>query len=156
MATDRTAFVIVPAAAALLLWPAVWNGYPIVFADTGTYLGQAIHRFAGWDRPVFYSWFMLPLHAMVTLWPVIVVQAVLTALILRLVQRFHEATPMGGGCEVSGATQNTVDAIGAVSRNRCTSCGPRSASRFGLPSYPILGETPCLLDLIGEALGASH
>jgi hypothetical protein len=38
-----------------------------------------------------------------------------------LVQRFDEATPMGGGCEVSGATQNTVDAIGAVSRNRCTS-----------------------------------
>ena len=37
-----------------------------------------------------------------------------------LVQRFHEETPMGGGCEVSGATQNTVDAIGAVSRNRCT------------------------------------
>jgi hypothetical protein len=87
MATDRTAFVIVPATAALLLWPAVWNGYPIVFADTGTYLGQAIHRFAGWDRPVFYSWFMLPLHAMVTLWPVIVVQAVLTAWILRLVSR---------------------------------------------------------------------
>ena len=47
----------------MLLWPAVWNGYPIVFADTGTYLAQAIHRFAGWDRPVFYSMFMLPLHA---------------------------------------------------------------------------------------------
>jgi oligopeptide transport system substrate-binding protein len=39
------------AAAAMLLWPAVWNGYPIVFADTGTYLSQAIHRYAGWDRP---------------------------------------------------------------------------------------------------------
>jgi hypothetical protein len=38
-----------------------------------------------------------------------------------LVQRFDEATPMGGGCEVSGATQNTVDAIGAVSRDRSTS-----------------------------------
>jgi hypothetical protein len=71
----------------LLLWPAVWNGYPIVFADTGTYLAQAIHRFAGWDRPVFYSVFMLPLHATVTLWPVVVVQAVLAAWILWLVCR---------------------------------------------------------------------
>jgi hypothetical protein len=71
----------------MLLWPAVWNGYPIVFADTGTYLAQAIHRFAGWDRPVFYSMFILPLHARVTLWPVIVVQAVLAAWILWLVCR---------------------------------------------------------------------
>jgi hypothetical protein len=87
MATDRAAFLAVPAAAALLLWPAAWNGYPIVFADTGTYLGQAIHRFAGWDRPVFYSLFMLPLHATVTVWPVIVVQAVLAAWVLWLVCR---------------------------------------------------------------------
>ena len=71
----------------MLLWPAVWNGYPIVFADTGTYLAQAIHRFAGWDRPVFYSMFILPLHAGVTLWPVIVVQAALAAWILWLVSR---------------------------------------------------------------------
>jgi hypothetical protein len=71
----------------LLLWPAVWNGYPIVFADTGTYLAQAIHRFAGWDRPVFYSVFILPLHATVTLWPVIILQATLAAWILWLVCR---------------------------------------------------------------------
>ena len=87
MAPDRTARLAVPAAAALLLWPAVWNGYPIVFADTGTYLSQAIHLYAGWDRPVFYSLFMLPLHATVTLWPVVVVQALLAAWVLWLVCR---------------------------------------------------------------------
>ena len=85
MATDRTALWAVPAAAALLLWPALWNGYPIVFADTGTYLSQAIERYAGWDRPVFYSLFMLPLHATVSVWPVIVAQALLTAWVLWLV-----------------------------------------------------------------------
>ena len=87
MATDRSAVLSVPAAAALLLWPALWNGYPIVFADTGTYLSQAIHRYAGWDRPVFYSLFMLPLHGTVTTWPVIGVQALLAAWVLRLVCR---------------------------------------------------------------------
>lgn len=87
MATDRAAVLSVPAAAAMLLWPALWNGYPIVFADTGTYLSQAIHRYAGWDRPVFYSFFMLPLHATVTTWPVIVVQALLAAWVLRLACR---------------------------------------------------------------------
>ncbi len=74
-------------AAALLLWPAVWNGYPIVFADTGTYLSQAIHRYAGWDRPIFYSLFMLPLHATTTVWPVVVTQALIAAYVLHLVCR---------------------------------------------------------------------
>lgn len=82
MATDRPPLLAVPAAAALLLWPALWNGYPIVFADTGTYLSQAIQHYAGWDRPVFYSLFMLPLHATVTVWPVVVVQALLAAWVL--------------------------------------------------------------------------
>ena len=71
----------------MLCWPAVWNGYPIVFADTGTYLSQAVHLYAGWDRPVFYSLFMLPLHATITLWPVIVAQALITSWILWLVCR---------------------------------------------------------------------
>jgi hypothetical protein len=87
MATDRTAWFAVPAAASLLLWPAVWNRYPIVFADTGTYLSQAIHRYAGWDRPVFYSVSILPLHGTITLWPVIAAQALLAAWVLWLVCR---------------------------------------------------------------------
>jgi hypothetical protein len=87
MATDRTARLAVPSAAVLLLWPALWNGFPIVFADTGTYLTQAIHHVAGWDRPVFYSLFMLPLHLTVTLWPVIMVQALLASWVLWLVAR---------------------------------------------------------------------
>ena len=74
-------------AAACLLWPAFWNGYPIVFADTGTYLSQAIHRYLGWDRPAFYSMMMLPLHLTLTTWPVVCVQAVLACLVLRTVMR---------------------------------------------------------------------
>jgi O-antigen/teichoic acid export membrane protein len=73
--------------AALLLWPALWNGYPLVFADTGTYLSQAIERYLGWDRPIFYSLFMLPLHMTLTTWPVIIVQALLVTHTLHLVRR---------------------------------------------------------------------
>jgi hypothetical protein len=70
-----------------LIWPALWNGYPIVFADTGTYLSQAMHRYLGWDRPVFYSFFIWPLHLGLTTWPVIVVQSCLTVLVLDLTRR---------------------------------------------------------------------
>jgi hypothetical protein len=70
-----------------LIWPALWNGYPIVFADTGTYLSQAMHSYLGWDRPVFYSFFIWPLHLGVTTWPVIVVQSCLTVFVLDLTRR---------------------------------------------------------------------
>jgi hypothetical protein len=74
-------------AALLLLWPAMVNGYPLVFSDTGTYLSQAIHHYLGWDRPIFYSLFLLPLHMELTTWPVVCVQALLTAHMLHLVRR---------------------------------------------------------------------
>jgi len=71
----------------VLLWPALWNGYPIVFADSGTYLSQAVHRYLGWDRPVFYSLFLLPLHLTLTTWPIVIAQALLTASVLHLLCR---------------------------------------------------------------------
>ena len=80
-------FALLGGMAVMLLWPAIWNGYPIVFADTGTYLSQAIHRYLGWDRPAFYSLFMLPLHMMLTTWPVVVAQALLASWVLLLVWR---------------------------------------------------------------------
>jgi hypothetical protein len=70
-----------------LIWPALWNGYPIVFADTGTYLSQAMHRYLGWDRPVFYSLFIFALHLGLTTWPVILMQSCLTVLVLDLTRR---------------------------------------------------------------------
>lgn len=74
-------------AALMLLWPAFWNGYPLVFSDTGTYLTQTIDHYLGWDRPVFYSLFLYPLHLQQTLWPPVVAQAVLAAWLLHLLRR---------------------------------------------------------------------
>ena len=84
---DRDTVWAVPLAAAMLVWPALWNGYPIVFADTGTYLSQAIHWYLGWDRPPFYSLFMLPLHMTVSTWPVVGAQALLAVWVVRMACR---------------------------------------------------------------------
>jgi hypothetical protein len=80
-------FLAILVAAALLLWPAFWNGYPLVFSDSGTYLTQAIEHYAGWDRPIFYSLFLLPLHMKVTTWPAIAAQALVVAHLLHLLRR---------------------------------------------------------------------
>lgn len=78
----------------MLLWPALLNGYPIVFSDTGTYLSQAIHLYLGWDRPAFYSVFMMALHLTLTTWPVILVQAVCVVLVFDCVRgAFFPAMP---------------------------------------------------------------
>jgi hypothetical protein len=92
-ATSTLALWLIPPLCVMcLMWPALWNGYPIVFADTGTYLSQAMHRYLGWDRPVFYSLFIFPLHLGVTTWPVIVVQSSLTVLVLDLTRRAFEVS----------------------------------------------------------------
>ncbi len=71
----------------LLAWPAAWNGYPLVFADSGTYLGQAILIYLGWDRPVHYSLFLHALHWRQTLWPIPLAQGLITAHLLALCLR---------------------------------------------------------------------
>jgi len=78
----------------MLVWPAVMNGYPLVFSDTGTYLSQAIHLYLGWDRPAFYSLFMMALHLTLTTWPVILAQAIFVILVLDCVRAaFFPAVP---------------------------------------------------------------
>lgn len=73
--------------APLLLWPAAYNAYPLVFADTGTYLDQALRFYAGWDRPPAYSALIFPFHFGVTTWPIVIAQAGLMTYLLGLLYR---------------------------------------------------------------------
>jgi hypothetical protein len=70
------------AATLLLLVPALINGYPLVYPDTGIYILQAIEHAAVPERPPYYSHLILLIHLKVSLWPVIAMQclAVATAL----------------------------------------------------------------------------
>ena len=74
-------------AALVLSWPAFWNGYPLVFTDSASYIGALNPAGQHWARPIFYSWSLWPLHLGVTLWPVVVAQGVVMAHLLWLVQR---------------------------------------------------------------------
>jgi hypothetical protein len=78
------AVLCVAASAALLLWPAFLNGYPLMFGDSGVYLEDGVTLHAGWARPLFYGLFMVPLHLKLTAWPVVIAQALLSVLLIRL------------------------------------------------------------------------
>ena len=72
-------------AAGLLLWPAALNGYPLMFGDSAVYLGDGLHLHVSWPRPLFYGLFERPLHLGISLWPVIIAQALIAATLVRLV-----------------------------------------------------------------------
>ena len=66
---------------------AIWNGYPLVFPDTGVYLAQALEVRGDPSRPPFYSLFLLPLHTGISLWPVVFVQGGIAAGMICLTAR---------------------------------------------------------------------
>lgn len=58
---------------AILSVPAILNGYPFLFDDSGTYIRAAIDRAVPEDRPIYYSVFLLLLHWK-ALWPAVIAQ----------------------------------------------------------------------------------
>ncbi len=80
--------VVLFACLLILLAPALWNGFPLVFADTGGYLARAFEGTLDIGRAALYGAFLtagIPLH----FWPNLIVQAGLTLWILALVLRAH-------------------------------------------------------------------
>lgn len=67
----------------------LYNGFPLVTSDTGTYLNSAIHLDVPNDRPIVYSLFIWLTGRFFSHWPVIWVQGLLLAgLLLRYVREF--------------------------------------------------------------------
>jgi hypothetical protein len=73
--------------AALLVWPALWNGYPLVFSDTGGFLHQTLGPLMLWDKPYVYGPFLHLFHARLSLWGPLAAQALLVSHLLWLTQR---------------------------------------------------------------------
>jgi hypothetical protein len=69
-----------------LLSPAIWNGFPLIFADTGGYLARAFDGTLEIGRSALYGAFLatdIPLQ----FWPNVFIQSALTLWILALVLR---------------------------------------------------------------------
>lgn len=84
-------------AALTLAWPAFYNGFPILYPDSMTYLDDGrlvaralfLHRFSAYYgmRSFIYSLGILPFHWNVSAWPVVALQAILAAWVLWLTVR---------------------------------------------------------------------
>lgn len=79
----------------MFAWVAIWNGYPLIFADSSRYLNGGILRYLPGESPIFYGIFMIPLHLDgVSLWPVVAGQCLILsyalAAALRALDLFDE------------------------------------------------------------------
>jgi len=83
--------------ALMMSWPALWNGFPLLYPDSMTYLDDGrkvaralfLHQLSEYYgmRSFFYSLGILPFHWNLNPWPVVALQALLVAWVLWLVVR---------------------------------------------------------------------
>ena len=73
---------------AALMWPAFWNGYPILFADTGGYLARPFEGTLAFGRSALYGAF-LAAGMKLDFWPNVIAQATLCVFVLVVTLRAH-------------------------------------------------------------------
>ena len=74
--------------ALLLLAPALWNGFPLIYPDTGGYLERPLLGTLEMGRSALYGAFLLA-GAPLSFWPNIVIQALVVAWLIFLTLRAH-------------------------------------------------------------------
>jgi hypothetical protein len=79
--------LLILAGAMLLAWPIVLNGYPLVYIDTVSYLGQTLFPEWPWDKTPAYGAVLHLFHWGTTLWPALLAQVIMLSHLLWLTQR---------------------------------------------------------------------
>ena len=87
----------------MFLGVAFWNGFPLMFYDTGAYLAEGISGAFLVERSPVYSMLLLFTGGGFSLWPVVILQALMTSIMISLLARI----------EVPGISLKGVTLIGA-------------------------------------------
>ena len=88
----------------MFLSVAMWNGFPLIFYDTGAYILEGLGHVFLVERAPVYAEFLFLTGARFSLWPVVVLQALMTSYLVLEVARI----------EVPGLTLRALVAIGAL------------------------------------------
>src|SRR5690606_27250530 len=69
----------------------LYNGYPLVYSDTGTYIYSGFDKFIPNDRPVTYGLFLKFFSFNFSAWFVIIIQNIITAYVIYEVMKIFFA-----------------------------------------------------------------
>jgi hypothetical protein len=76
------------AALAAINYPALLNGFPLLYSDSGTYIVAGFINYVPVDRPYFYSWFVRHASFWYSLWLVLLAQSLILLFVTRLALRY--------------------------------------------------------------------
>lgn len=142
--------------AAVLLWPAFANGYPLLFSDTGAFLAQLLAPFMIWDKPWVYGPVLAVLSLKITLWLPALAQAVLVSwLVWRVLEAMRMATPARHAVVLVGLSLATA-APWFVSLLMPDILAPATVLVLFLLAFPVLAWRSWPLHLLGIFVIASH
>lgn len=82
-----TLFLVIGASVYVLLWMAIFNGYPLLFPDTPAYFWESFTLTPLQMRPIGYGLFIRLASAGMSPWLIVLVQSVLTVFVLYLTFR---------------------------------------------------------------------
>jgi hypothetical protein len=68
--------------ALLILLPAVWNGFPFMFYDSGAFIDLAVGGGFRPERSAFYGLFLWAFHPQYSLWPAAIAQVTICVLVM--------------------------------------------------------------------------
>jgi len=88
----------------MFLSVAMWNGFPLIFYDTGAYVLEGLGHVFLVERAPVYAELLFLAGARFSLWPIVVLQALMTSAMILAVAR----------AEVPGLTLRGVGIIGAI------------------------------------------
>src|SRR5579863_10179121 len=104
-ARGRAASLLAMAALSLMfLLAAIWNGFPLIFYDTGAYVLEGLGHVFLVERAPVYADLLFLAGGSLSLWPIVVLQAVMTSYLIMVV----------AGIEVPGLTLRGVVLIGGA------------------------------------------
>lgn len=76
------------AALAAAIYPALVNGYPLLYSDSGTYIVAGFLNYVPVDRPYFYSWFVRHTSLAVSVWFTVIAQSLLLFYALQVAAKY--------------------------------------------------------------------
>jgi hypothetical protein len=101
MTTSRTmlrrfrALGAIAAGGIVLIWPALVNGYPLLFTDTGSFMEQLLRPFMIWDKPWIYGPVLVAVSLKLTLWLPVLAQSLLVSWVIwRVEETFRTPSPV--------------------------------------------------------------
>ena len=79
----------------MFLSVAVWNGFPMIFYDTGAYVLEGLGHVFLVERAPVYAELLFLAGARFSLWPIVILQALMTSYMILEVARKAGHVPLG-------------------------------------------------------------